>query len=83
MAIAIYLCDAIFFVVFGSGDEQYWNTICVANASSSDLSIPQKKEPTTKSSSTYPGINTDSENERPQDYRNSMIPRAKLDSHGT
>merc|ERR1719400_1079098 len=55
VAIAIYLFDAIFFVVFGSGDEQYWNTIYVENASCSDLSIPQEKETTTKSSSIYPG----------------------------
>ena len=38
VAIAIYLFDAIFFLIFGSGEEQYWNTIYVNDNPKSDLS---------------------------------------------
>ena len=38
VAIAIYLFDAIFFLIFGSGEEQYWNTIYVNDNPKSDVS---------------------------------------------
>ena len=38
VAIAIYLFDAIFFLIFGSGEEQYWNTIYVNDNPKSDIS---------------------------------------------
>ena len=43
VAIAIYLFDATFFVVFGSGKEQYWNTLYVDGISQSDASTPRKE----------------------------------------
>ena len=41
VAITIYFFDAIFFAIFGSGEEQYWNTLNVDNAPSSAVETEQ------------------------------------------
>ena len=78
VAIAIYLFDAIFFLIFGSGEEQYWNTIYVNDNSKSDisqekdinLSVERRSE---RSSSLIDDRNTYDVSQT------QKIPRAKLD----
>ena len=78
VAIAIYFFDATFFVVFGSGKEQYWNTLYVDDSSPSDAST-SRKELSSKAETLY----QNDENISPSldsTYESDMskIPRAKL-----
>ena len=78
VAIAIYLFDAIFFVIFGSGEEQYWNTIYVDDSVKTDTleqadKISSSVQRTDSISSCVDDRNT-YDISQPQ-----KIPRAKLD----
>ena len=78
VAIAIYLFDAIFFVIFGSGEEQYWNTIYVDDSVKTD--ILQQTDKISSSEQRRESISSIVDDRNTYDTSQSQkIPRAKLD----
>ena len=78
VAIAIYLFDAIFFVIFGSGEEQYWNTIYVDDSVKTD--ILQQTDKIFSSEQRRESISSIVDDRNTYDTsQNQKIPRAKLD----
>ena len=78
VAIAIYLFDAIFFVICGSGEEQYWNTIYVDDSVKTD--ILQQTDKISSSERRKESISSIVDDRNTYDTsQGQKIPRAKLD----
>ena len=78
VAIAIYLFDAVFFVIFGSGEEQYWSTIYVDDNSKSDTSKQEDKIMTIEQRTEIISSLSDSRDIYDASHT-QQIPRAKLE----